>query len=95
MRVTIVPSDGYVSVDGFGLSKIDLTFLPTGIHAVQWYGTRGVVEVKDIETGNMVENRQITELGEFQQAVDAWTIAKQEYDAEVARQMAAVITKPD
>lgn len=76
MRVTIIPSDGFVSVDGKGYGGLNLSFIDPSIHAVQWYGESGEVEVKNPATGKMVENRDIASLDEFQSAIAAWQAAK-------------------
>lgn len=66
MRLTIIPSDKFISIDGQGLLDIeqDLSWIPSNVHAVQWYDTWGEVEYKD-ETPNL----RIKELGIFEQAV--------------------------
>ena len=78
MRVTIIPADGFVSIDGESYSGLGLSSIDSSIHAVQWYGESGEVEVKNPVTGKMVENREITSLDEFQQAIDAWQAKKDE-----------------
>ena len=87
MRVTIIPADGFVSVDGKGYGELDLSFINPSIHAVQWYGESGEVEVKNPATGKMVENREITSLDDFQSAIAAWQAAR---EAEIAAQAASV-----
>lgn len=83
MRVTIIPVDNFVSVNGVGFSTIDLSFIPPNIHAVQWHGTWGIVEIKDIDTGAMVENQYVNSIEVYQLAIDRWTIAKQMQDEKV------------
>jgi len=75
MRVTIIPSDGFVSIDGVGYGSLNLSSIDPSVHAVQWYGDKGEVELCDSVTRKMVENRAITSLGEFQSALDAWNVA--------------------
>ena len=72
MRVTIIPSDGSVTIDGDGRAPIDLSFMGQDIHAVQWYETWGEIERKDPETGAMTANEHIADLSLFQAAIDAW-----------------------
>jgi hypothetical protein len=81
MRITIIPDDGFVSVDGVGYAGLDLSPIDASVHAVQWHGEEGEVEVRNPVTRKMVENRSITSLDEFQSALDAWQTKK---DAEVA-----------
>jgi hypothetical protein len=75
MRLTIIPSDGLVIKDGIGISGLDLSFIDPSIHALQWYSTHGELEIKN-EFGKIVENREITSIDHYQQAIDAWEAAK-------------------
>jgi len=75
MRVTIIPSDGFVSVDGEGYGDLDLSFMDSDIHAMQWYDTDGEVERQD-NRGRIVANEAITDLTPYQPALDAWQVAK-------------------
>ena len=75
MRVTIIPVDGFVSVDGEGYSGLDLSFMDADIHALQWYETDGELEIQDAR-GRVIENRPIESLEPYQPALDAWQAAK-------------------
>jgi hypothetical protein len=77
MRVIILPADGFVSIDGEGYSNINLSFIDSGIHAVQWYDTEGDIERKD-SRGRMVANEHTTSIEQFQPALDLWVVAKQQ-----------------
>ena len=76
MRVTIVPVDGLVNIDGLRYLGLDLSFIPNNVHAVQWYDTYGEVEIKDPVTGKMISNDDINSLDSYQPAIDAWNSAK-------------------
>jgi hypothetical protein len=76
MRVTIIPSDGFVAVDGDGYSALDLSFMDTNIHALQWYGSDGEIERKD-ERGRIVSNEKITDISPYQPALDSWQVDKE------------------
>ena len=91
MRVTIIPADGAVNVDGKGFGGLDLSFMDASVHAVQWYETHGEIEVKDPVTGRMIENRVITSIDAFQPAIDVWQAAK---TAEEAVVIAAANNQP-
>ncbi len=80
MRVTIIPADGFVSVDGKGYSGLDLSFMDTDIHALQWYNTDGEIERCD-SRGRIVANEEITNLSPYQSALDAWQVANNAADA--------------
>jgi hypothetical protein len=88
MRVTIIPSDGFVSIDGYGFSGLDLSGIDASVHAVQWYDTHGEVEVKDPVTRKMTANTEITSLEQFQAAIDIWNIRKEETLAAEAQALA-------
>jgi hypothetical protein len=76
MRVTIIPVDGFVSVDGVSFGGLDLSFMDVSVHAVQWYDTHGEIEIKDLVTRRMVANEVITSIDIYQPAIDAWQVAK-------------------
>ena len=75
MRLTISPSDKYISVDNDGILQIqqDLSWIPSNIHALQWYDTWGEVEYND-----GTPNERLEELGIFEQAVE-------DYNNEIVR----------
>ena len=80
MQVTIIPVDGFVSVDGEGYNNLDLSFMDADIHALQWYGNEGEIERKDVR-GRICTNEEITDLTPYQAAIDAWQIAKEAEEA--------------
>ena len=85
MRIIIIPEDGFVSVDGVGFSGLDLSFMDSTIHAVQWYGDDGEVERKD-ERGRAIENESISEIKTFQNAIDKWQEEKLRQEAAEAEE---------
>jgi hypothetical protein len=87
MRLTIVPEDGVIGIDGEFLLKVqqDLNWIPVDVHAVQWYDTWGEVEFKDTSP-----NERIEELGIYQQAVVDFNNEKQRIqDEKIAAELAA------
>jgi hypothetical protein len=94
MRVTIIPVDGSVSVDGKGFGGLDLSFMDASVHAVQWYETHGEIEVKNPVTGRMVANEVITSIDAFQPAIDVWQAAKTAEEAAVAAALVAANNQP-
>lgn len=72
MRVTIIPADKVVIVDGEARSPLEFELDQT-IHAVQWYGAEGEVEFISDFGGGKPSNQKITDLSAFQSALDAWT----------------------
>ena len=78
MRVTVIPEDGFVSVDGEGYSGLDLSFIPQEVHALQWYTDEGEIEYQDAR-GRATHNEAITALSQFEywgQCYAAWQAAK-------------------
>lgn len=71
MRLTIIREDNFVSIDGRWHDGIDMSWLPTyngiQVHAVQWYGDHGEVELESRDP-----NIEITELGVFNEAYKLW-----------------------
>lgn len=64
MKLTVIPADGYISVDG-----VALTFsfaYPANVHAIQWNGSSGTVETKDGSQSS------ITKLADVQVYLDAF-----------------------
>lgn len=73
-RVTIIPVDGFCSVEGNGYIGIDMVSVPVEVHAIQWYGTHGEVEIKDTVTEKLVRNEFITDLSAYQSVLASyWT----------------------
>lgn len=76
MKVTIVPGDTYVAVNGIGFSDIDVT-LSEDIHAVQWDGDSGWIEYKE-NGGVKPANQTITDLSQFDSVLQAWQVRYEE-----------------
>jgi len=67
MRVTIIPQDSVIGVDGV-FYQVDMTGVRAGVHAVQFDGAAGEIEFSD--KTNM--NEPIDDLTEFQVIIDRW-----------------------
>jgi hypothetical protein len=78
MRLTIIPSDGFVNVDGNSkFQPLDLSGcnIPSDVHALQWYETKGWIEFSDDNDPFTPKpaNQDITELPEWANAcVEVW-----------------------
>ena len=81
MNVVIIPSDGFVSVNGRGFGDLDLSWIAPEVHAVNWRGTSGEVQIVDPDTLMAVRNDEITDLAPFQQALEQWESARAIADA--------------
>jgi hypothetical protein len=88
MQLTIIPVDGAVYVDGVSFVGLDLSFVPTDIHALQWYDSYGEVEFKrSFIDGKLIhpENQIISELPSWANDAKAvWDSAKLADDARIA-----------
>lgn len=67
MRITIIPSDGVVGINGEFRAIPSLAQNFPTIHAVQWSGSEGHIEFNDGSP-----NESVTDIAQFQSAVDAW-----------------------
>lgn len=47
MKVTIIPADGFVSVNGEGYHGFDLSAFGASVNAIHWDGDKGVIELVD------------------------------------------------
>lgn len=70
MRLTLIRTDGFISIDGVGYN-VDLSTIDQTIHALQWYEDQGEIEYAD-SRGRIVENAEITSLDDFQYVISLW-----------------------
>ena len=89
MRLTIIPIDKAVYLDGKCYNGIDLSWIPDiegkKVHAIQWHEENGVGE-GEIEFVGPDQNLKITTLGiegfcSFQKAIDQWNEKLEEEEA--------------
>jgi hypothetical protein len=66
MKLTIIVPDKSIILNGVYLTKVDqdLSWIPSNVRALQWYGDWGEIEYFDKDN-----NEKITKLGIFQQAL--------------------------
>lgn len=75
MRVTIIPEDCIVAIDGVAV-RITMPTINESIHAVQWYDSKGTIEHKDTSNTNNILITHIEEINEisiFQEIIDIAT----------------------
>lgn len=79
MRLTIVPSDKAIIVDGQAYSGIttDWSWCPENVHALQWYDTWGEIEHSDNSP-----NEKIESLGIYQEGYDIFMRHKEGLEIE-------------
>jgi hypothetical protein len=84
MRLTIIPSDNTVVVDGRG-ATVNLAGYPAlnGVHAIQWDGEQGHIEFKNspFSTANFKTNERLAGIGAYQNIIDTWRQVVKEIDA--------------
>lgn len=80
MKATIIPSDGFVSIGGRGFHGIDMATIDPQIHAVQWDGQAGEMEL--VPDGNgRGSNIIISNLDLFLNVIDQWNALANAEDA--------------
>lgn len=90
MKLTIIPHTGTVNIDGVSYSDIDLSFMDPSIHAVQWKNTEGEIERWNPNNEKILANEEITDIAQFQQAIDLWN----QKDAEVKAMQQELLNRP-
>jgi hypothetical protein len=90
MRLTIVPNTKKVNIDGVSYIDLDLSFIDPSIHAVQWKDTQGEIERWNPDTEQILANEPITDISQFQKAIDLWN----EKDAQMKAEQAAMSVEP-
>jgi len=94
MRLTIVPEDGAITIDGESYI-LDLSHMDPEIHAVQWYDTYGEIERKDPITKKMTSNQEISSIDEFQNIISAWQAEKDRIAALTVQQNTPIGNEPN
>ena len=69
-RITIVPDDNTVIVDGEARREISMAGIDPTIHAVQWKDTAGEIEYNDGK-----RHKKIVSISPFQSFIDRWANA--------------------
>ena len=96
MKITIIPIDGAVYKEGLSFSGLDLSFVPSNVHALQWDNDAGWIEFKSEAEFRKPPNENITTLPDWVTvAMTKWECAKVIREAEeVAILAAAALTQP-
>lgn len=91
MKLTIIPSDGAVYKDGVSFSGLNLSSVPTNVHALQFNDTSnaGWIEFVQDDFGDKPANEKITSLPAWATAAIAkWNEAE---NTRVAKEIADAI----
>ena len=65
MKLTIIREDGAVYQDGIARSNLNLSFVPSNVHALQWNNDKGWIEYSEDSDGNKQNNDKIDVLPEW------------------------------
>ena len=93
MKLSIIPSDNTVCKDGYCLSDLDLSFMDSNIHAVQWDTDSGWIECVALSDGSLPAHVELTSIEDYTSLIAAFDAAKSSAeqaeaplsDAELAR----------
>lgn len=70
-RIVIVVADKFCSVDGVGYNGVDMSSVSLDVHAVQWFGTNGWIELKPVDF-MQPPNEAITDMDRFAEVIASW-----------------------
>lgn len=88
MRVTIIPADSLVIVDGVPVVFDFSDLVSTDVHAVQWFGEYGEVEFKQYRTPTGLVapvSQAITSFEDYSDVLERYNSAKVAQEEEAAR----------
>ena len=94
MKLTVIPSDGAVYVDGVFYLELFIN-APVDVHALQWMTTNGWIEYVNNSDGTKPQNKSITELPDWALAAKTkWDEAKAANEAAIAAATALAQNQP-
>lgn len=77
MKITIIVDDKTVYIDSVSYANLDLSSIPTNVHAMQFNGNAGWIEFKDNNDGTKPHNEPISSLPVWATtAISKWQEAK-------------------
>jgi hypothetical protein len=77
MKLTVIPADKSVYLDGKFQKELEWKGTPKNVHALQWNNVKGWIEYISDDDGNKLPNELITELPKWAlNAVTAWEAAE-------------------
>lgn len=77
MRVTVIPQDKFIQIDGVGFEPIEFDY-DEGVHAIQWYGEDGHIEFVTPDGGVMTTPVSSMEVQPY---IEAWRAEKERIEA--------------
>lgn len=79
MRVIVIRDDGVVTIDGRTFAGIDMSSLPSFVHALDWNDTSGDLQCRD-PANNSMSNWTIHSLAPFGAVITQWEAKKHASD---------------
>lgn len=80
MKLTIIPGNGVVIVDGRRFENVPMASIGADVHAVQWFGASGEIEFANSESGKP-ENEKIDSIDSFGEVLKYCEAIRAEQDA--------------
>jgi hypothetical protein len=81
MRITVIVEDKTVIIDGESYSDIDMSSISPSIHAIQWYGDYGFLEIVDNDSDveyDIIDNVRIESFQDYRHLIKLWEAKKAE-----------------
>jgi hypothetical protein len=92
MKLTITRDDGAVYKDGHVYMSLDLSSIPSNVHALQWDNNVGWIEFNSEAEFRKMPNENITVLPDWAStALTKWDEAKAAQETQEAARLAATI----
>ena len=76
MKLSIIPADNTVCKDGYCISGLDLAFMDSNIHAVQWNTDSGWIECVALSDGSIPAHVELTSIEDYTSLIAAFDAAK-------------------
>jgi hypothetical protein len=90
MKLTIIPSDESVGINGTTISNLTLVGMPNNVHALQWEDSEGVIEHSDFTQSTL-----FSELPQWAlDAVEVYGVAAEAAETEAAALVAETEAEP-
>jgi hypothetical protein len=75
-KLTIIPEDKMVAIDGVSYSELKMTGIPKNLHALQWFGKGGEIEYIADDYGETKPNTRIDTLPKWtEKNIKVWEAA--------------------
>jgi hypothetical protein len=79
MRITVIVEDKTMIIDGEAYSDIDMSSISPSIHAIQWFGDHGFLEIVDNDSDkeyDIIDNVRIESFQNYRHLIKLWESKK-------------------